>query len=119
MVIAVMAILSTVVYARIYDTLVIVNESNAKANLSIVRVALMKYYSDNSGRWPGEDIETLICPDYLNRFPKIEIAGYPITNSIRISTITNSGGWAYFPDTGDIRINCTDQSSEDGPYSEW
>jgi len=116
---AVIALLVSVLLAKAEQSLRKATESAAKANLGIMRVAIMNYYASNEGQWPSFPLSGDLTPHHINVIPVISLDQHSAGRNVVNSTITDSGGWSYFPETGNIYINCTHTDLNNEKFSDW
>ncbi len=95
------------------------NEGLSKANLGIIRIAIMNYYSTHNGQWPPEPLPYSLVPEFLTAVPYLNINHHPRTNEVKGSTIADTGCWSYNPVSGNFRIDCTHRDLEGVPLSSW
>ena len=97
-------------------------EGYTKAALSTLRTAISVYYADNLGKYPTDDLSSLLAGSkYLNSIPEVKIprTAHQVTAAIALGAstaayITDAGGWAYINDPSDrgwgqLAVNCTHQ----------
>ena len=128
---------------------VMINRSREKAtmaNLNALKSAIFTYRSD-WGRWPGTDTATAVTdspqligklvPRYINNIPAAKLrsnlnptnwkidCGSLTIGSNGTPTVRNlaqggvNGGWVYSPQTGNLRINCSEMDTYKKAYWGW
>lgn len=97
--IAVILIVTVILYPKFIDIIRKSHEAKTRANLAALRSAIAIYYGENEGSFPGEDIaEILVSEDgkYIKYIPEVYCPPYHnITNEITTKPTGDSGKWAY------------------------
>ena len=88
-------------------------QAASKGYLEALQANILIYYNDKEGRWPKK-LEDLV-PDYIDNIPKERITESSAVVNLKGKPkgldkeypdfITGSGGWVYFPQTGEIFLN--------------
>lgn len=117
--VAVLGLLAVIVIVKAGTTIRKANESAAKGNLGILRMAVMTYYGTNEGTWPSNPLSNSLISDYVNEIPYLDLNDHPRTNQVIGPNITDSGGWCYGPATGKICIDCTHLGLDGTQISSW
>ena len=119
--IAVILLITLIVYPRFLDIIRKSNEATTRANLTALRSAIAIYYGDNEGKFPTEKIaEELVAEDgkYIKFIPEVYCPPYHnITNEITTHPTGDSGKWAYQTEesedrqAGELWIDCNQEDS--------
>ena len=117
--VAVIGLLSTILIIKAGNLIRRSNEDTAKANLGILRMAIMTYYGTSDGVWPTNPLSNSLIPDYINEIPYLNLNDHPRTNQVIGPNITDSGGWCYSSATGKICIDCTHLGLDGTQISGW
>ncbi|MDR3195402.1 MAG: hypothetical protein LBT58_01205 [Endomicrobium sp.] len=120
---AAIAVIGLLVFFTVHKCFSVLAQSKeiaAKRGLASLRSAIAVYYSDNDGRYPGDDIsKELVEKGYIEKIPYVYLPHHKKSNQVTITNLdknTDSGGWAYkvddTPDSngrlkGQIWINCS------------
>lgn len=120
-VVAIIGILAAVAVPKFADLINKAKEGATKNALGAVRSALQVYYGDNEGRYPTDNLASLL-PDgkYINEIPvaKLPKTGHDDKANVNAGSVNDpdpatGGGWAYFNDPnspttwGTFVVNCT------------
>lgn len=119
-VVAVIGILAVISIPKFSDLIDKSKEGYTKGALSTLRSAVAVYYADNQGRYPADDLASLLASHkYINSLPIVKIPRTPhliintVTPGASTSTfITDTGGWAYVNNEADLgwgqlAVNCS------------
>lgn len=138
-VVAIIGILAAIAIPRFAALIDKAREAGARGNLGALRSAIAIYYGDTKGYWPrsldtnvhyatsGSDVETLpgFVPKYLAKIPYATLKRNASNSRVNSVTIVNTaedleiaavssgnvGGWIYSSNSGDIRINSSEQDT--------
>jgi general secretion pathway protein G len=131
-VVAIIGILAAVAIPRFAEMLEKAREGATKGNVGAVKSAVSIYYGDNTGVWPT-DI-TWNFGKYMDRMPPVKVTHpaslgtgqYLLGGSVTVvyctsganATIaTNTDGWKYNRDNGDVWVNNSQTDTKGGQYS--
>jgi prepilin-type N-terminal cleavage/methylation domain-containing protein len=117
--VVVIGLVLTILFVKAGNVARQVNEGTAKANLGILRMAIMTYYGTNDGRWPSNPLSDSLIPDYVNEIPYLNLKHHSRTNQVAGPDITDSGGWCYNSLIGKICIDCTHLGLDGTQISSW
>lgn len=119
-VVAIIGILAAIAIPKFSDLIDKSKEGYTKGALSTLRSAVAVYYADNLGRYPADDLSSLLAGHkYINSIPVVKIPRTPhlitdvVTPGASTSAyITDTGGWAYVNDEtdkawGQLAVNCS------------
>ncbi len=119
-VVAIIGILAAIAIPKFSDLIDKSKEGYTKGALSTLRSAIAIYTADNSGRYPSDDLSSLLASHkYINSIPVVKVprTSHPITNAVTVGSststfLTDTGGWAYINnpadrDFGQISVNCS------------
>ena len=119
--VAVILLITLVVYPKFISIIRKSNEAATRANLTALRSAIAIYYGDNEGNFPTENIaEELLSQDgkYIKLIPEVYCPPYHnITKEITTKPTGDSGKWAYQVEdsedrqTGELWIDCNHEDS--------
>ena len=119
--IAIILLITLVVYPKFINIIRKSNEATTRANLTALRNAIAIYYGNNEGNFPTKNIaDELITPDgkYIEFIPEVYCPPYHnITNEITTKPTGDSGKWAYQVEDSDDRqagelwIDCNHEDS--------
>ena len=94
-------------------------EGKTKHQLVRVRTAIAAYYGEHQGKYPTDDLSSLV-PAYIEKIPQATVPGHAPTAHVSNGTFdqafTKTGGWAYVSDPadpryGDFFVNLEDEDS--------
>lgn len=119
-VVAIIGILAVISIPKFSDLIDKSKEGYTKGALSTLRSAVAVYYADNLGKYPADDLTSLLASHkYINSIPAVKIPRTPHLVSDIVSPgastdtyITDTGGWAYVNnpddrDWGRLSVNCS------------
>ena len=119
-VVAIIGILAVISIPKFSDLIDKSKEGYTKGALSTLRSAVAVYYADNLGRYPADDLSSLLAGHkYINSIPVVKIPRTPhlVTDAVATGASTGTyisdvGGWAYINDPSDrdwgrISVNCS------------
>ncbi|MBT3392600.1 MAG: type II secretion system protein [Elusimicrobiaceae bacterium] len=96
-------------------------EAQTKVNLNQIREAVIVYYGTNGGKYPEDNLFSLM-PKYLSNIPEANISKHEKpSNKVHTGNgetyIDGTGGWAYIndkqdPNWGKVSVNCTHKDTE-------
>lgn len=129
-VIAIIGILSVVVFPKFTNLVDKARESATKGNLGALRSAITVYYGDNEGHFPYEldsnwyhpaDYKYQpFVPKYIESVPRCYLRKGVENDPCIISyEFTNEGGWWYNRETGKITVNKSALDSWGENYLTW
>lgn len=114
--IAIVLILTLVLYPKFINIIRKSHEATTRANLTALRSAIAIYYGDNEGRFPSANIvKELTSEDgkYIKFIPEAYCPPYhDITNEITTKPTGDSGKWVYQTEDsndrqwGELWIDC-------------
>ena len=120
--VAIILVITLVVYPKFLDIIRKSNESASRANLSALRTAIAVYYGENEGHFPDENIvEQLLSEDgkYIKYIPELYCPPYHNpTTEITTHPTGDSGKWAYQVEdsqdrqAGELWIDCNQKDSK-------
>ncbi|MBR4591693.1 MAG: hypothetical protein IKO35_00600 [Elusimicrobiaceae bacterium] len=99
-------------------------EGSTKHQLMRVRTAIAAYYGENQGRYPTDDLSSLV-PQFIEKIPQARLPGHAPTAHVSTgnfqTAFTKTGGWAYVNDPtdpryGDFFVNLEDEDSYGKPW---
>lgn len=124
---AIIAILSVVVTAKIQALIDKSKQGYTKGELATMRSVLQVYYSDNQ-IYPKDNLSSLV-PKYISTIPSIKLpnTNHPETSYVKISSDTfveDTGNWLYVNDEnsqnwGKIIIDCAHQDLKGNIWSSY
>lgn len=127
-VLAVVSVLFGFGISAISKILTLSKESDTRANLSMMRSALLIYYQDNNGMYPVDDLSCLFENEkYIEKIPQAKLAAHGVSNKVYTGNsedyINDEGGWAYVNVVGDdnwgkLVVNCTHPDSKGRIWSQ-
>ena len=119
-VVAIIGILATASIPKFVALIDKSKEGYTKGALSTIRSVISVYYADNEGRYPVDDLSSLLAQSkYIANISPAKLPGTPHMNSESIATgastsayITDAGGWAYINNPSDgawgrFSVNCS------------
>ena len=126
-VVAIIGILAAVAIPKFANMLEKAKEGATKGNLGALKSAISIYYGDNEGDWPDQLAGKF--DDYMDRIPPVKVkhpgAGFQLAGDSNAVTVhlttatfaTNTDGWRYNSQTGDIWLNNAQTDSKGTNYS--
>ena len=126
-VVMILGILVAIALPRMVNLTEDATDAAARESLKSLRDAIDSYTTQNGGEYPtdqnGNKFVEAITPLLRGPFPQCPV-GPKKPDDVTISgddpvVSDNKGGWMYNGDTGEIIINCTDNSKSGIPYNEF
>src|SRR5438105_1089929 len=111
-VIAIIGILAGILLPRVGSLIRKSTEASTKGSLGALRSSLSVYFSDNEGRFPSDNLASLV-PNYIAAIPPVKTPGFHEETSqvIAEATPSDTGQWSYDNiagnDFGVVRVGCT------------
>lgn len=133
MVSAIIGLLATIAVPKFGNLIIRAKEATVEGELGSLRSACAIYYADNDGFWPLSGTELIAALTtggrYLDRIPTVSIPtvsshgrtkGLYHTNFLGNDWDVQMGqyAWAYFPMSGQIKVNCTHPDSKGRIWSQ-
>lgn len=129
-VVAIIGILAAIAIPKFSDLVDKSKEGYTKGALSTLRSAVSVYYADNQGKYPADDLSSLLAGHkYISNIPVVKIPRTPhlLTNNVAAggstaTYITDAGGWAYVNAPSDhgwgqLSVNCSHPDIKGGDWS--
>lgn len=118
-VVAIIGTLSAVAAPKFGSLLSKAHEGASKGSLGMIRSALLIYYADMEGQYPGLLGALTVNAKYLPALPEVEVPKYH-GNSTAVHyglAASDAGGWSYNNTAGDqnqgtVLVNCTHKDSK-------
>lgn len=121
-VVAIIGILSLMAGVKLSTAIQRTYESRNKAHLKTIRTAISMYTADNGGRYPSDDLTSLITGGYLKRIPPNRVLPYhwggnTVGAGSTAAMGANPGHWYYFNVPGEAKygqvvVNCNHPDSK-------
>lgn len=120
--IAIILILTIVLYPKFLNIIKKSHEATTRANLTALRNAIAIYYGDHEGKFPSKEIVQELTSEngkYIKFIPEVYCPPYhDISNEITTEPTGDSGKWAYQAEDsndrqwGEIWIDCNHADSK-------
>lgn len=119
-VVAIIGILASIALPRFADLIDKSKEGYTKGALSTLRSAVSIYFADNQGKYPADDLGSLVAGGkYISNIPVVKlprtthlVTAAVATGASTAAFVTDSGGWAYVNNPlnkgwGQLSVNCS------------
>ncbi len=126
-VVSIIGILCTVAIPQFAGLIRKAQEGKTKANIGLLRSTLGIYYADNEGKYPVDDLSSLV-PKYILAIPEEHTPPYHpggnvVGNGPAATQSANNGNWFYYstntePQWGKVIVNCSHSDSRGVPWDE-
>lgn len=103
------------------------HEATTKGNLSALRHAIAMYYTHNEGRYPTDNLGSLVSGGYINKIPYVWTSHHPKGDSVGAGSeaqwAADPNKWYYFnlstdQKYGQIVVNCSHPDLNGRPWDE-
>jgi prepilin-type N-terminal cleavage/methylation domain-containing protein len=122
MVIALIAILSSVFVPKVSSVVRRSQDSTSKGKLASLRSTISVYTADHDGKFPTDNLNSLV-PNYISAIPTFQTISHGENNEV-ITEVTpsDSGKWSYNNAAGvlgygSLSIGCTHTDSSAKPWN--
>jgi hypothetical protein len=131
---AIIGVLSTVVTVQVKSAILRSKEALTKANLAAIRSAIGAYVANHEGRYPTDDLTSLITEGFLEFMPKEltpahgDFAGHVGGNVVGAGPYADwedsAANWYYFNAPGEkwfgkVVVNCNHRDSRGNRWDEY
>jgi prepilin-type N-terminal cleavage/methylation domain-containing protein len=129
LIVTIIGILAAIAVPQLSGLIRKTQEAATKSNLGALRAAISHYMVDNDGRYPADNLQSLVDGGYINKIPNVRTPPYhPGGNVVEGGSVSgwaaSPAHWYYFNNPnepmwyGHIVVNCSHPDLKGKPWDE-